>query len=261
MKHFFPVHIFLILFSLYVNAQDTIVLNDGKKILAKHIHIRKKIYYHDYPSHLKDSMEKSGVNYVIHASGWKIPIIPLPWHSPIIISPGIGVSAMMVKFHDYIKDTGANIISFSPVYSINIDYSLYRKYSLGIGVAWQSMKINPYVYNNLPYYTGGPDETAVENLTRLNAGARFLYHIRNDDEKDFYVGFRTGLSFWTDHSNPPGFNSEGGLGTKPSIQGIIGLRKDITDYLGIYLEGAVGSPYFANTGIYLKMNTTKKDRH
>ena len=281
MKHSFTAFIFLILISSFVKAQDTIVLNNGKKILAKHIHIRQRIYYKDYPSSQKDSVEKSGVNYVIHKSGWKIPMNPSPWRIPITICPGIGISTIQYKFKDVFTDTGANIISFSPVYSLNIEYAPTQNFSFGIGIAWQSLKINPYESNSVIYYTtyssgtyitgqsyyipgnpktytaGGPDEQITESLTRLNIGARLIYHIRNDDVKDFYIGGRMGLSFWSDQSTPTGYNKEEGSAALLSIQAFIGIRREIINNLGVYLEGGIGTPYFANAGIYYKVNTKK----
>jgi len=282
MKQLFTSFLFFVLISPFAKAQDTIVLNSGQKVLAKHIHIRKKLYYKDYPSRMPDSMEKAQVNYVIHQSGWKIPIINPPWLAPITISPGIGLSAIMAKFHAYIKDTGANIISFSPVYSLNIDYAPLQNFSIGIGVAWQSLSINPSITHTYTYYSGytysyvqgnpnpvykatgpytvtisNPNYAIVESLTRLNIGVRAIYHIRNDDIKDFYLGVRVGLSMWTDQSNPAGTLTEGNV-TLPSIQALIGFRREIMNRLGAYLEAGLGSPYFANAGLYYKVNTVKK---
>jgi len=238
--------LFLFIASL-LQAQDTIVLNNGGKIIARHIHIRDKLYYRHFDSRKKDSIKKSEVNYVIHSSGWKISMVPPPWYSPVFISPGIGLSAIEYKFKDFRTDTGAGIVSQTPVYNFSIDYSLSQDWSLGIGISWQMLKINPYVsyydqliynpfnstvsyiyYPNYPYGraviaayyppppAGGPNTAVIETLTRTNLGLRILYHIRNDDVIDFYIGVRSGVSLWTDQSNPAGFISEGD-GAKISI--------------------------------------------
>jgi hypothetical protein len=290
-KYIISVLIFFSFISSPVSAQDTIVLNSGKKILAKHIHIRKRIYYTHFEGHYRrdDSVEKSEVNYVVHKSGWIIPMIPPPWYSPVIITPGNGLSTMPFLFRSFLGDSGSNIKSYSPVYVLNVDYSSNSQFSIGIGFAWQSIKINPYVsyggnilstYSFNPLFpnvnihssptiyfpsnilksgiaSGGPDDDIVESLTRLNIGIRLLYHFRNDEEEDFYVGTRVGVSFWTDQSNPAGFNSLSSL-TYLSIQGIIGIRKELTNVVGINFEGGVGTPYQIEGGIYFKVNTMKK---
>jgi hypothetical protein len=278
MRYFLTAFIFSILFAASVFAQDTIVLNSGEKILAKHIHLSYRLHYKTYPGGMRDSIDKAKVNYVIHHSGWKIPMVPPPWYCPITFSPGIGLSAIQYKFKYIVTDTGANIISYSPVYSLNADYSYDQKFSVGFGVAWQTLKINPYKSYTFTYissyylvgtpggfYTipastrsityGAPDEQIVETLTRLNVGLRLLYHIRNDDVKDFYLGTRIGLSFWTDQSSPAGYNTTEGNVMLPSIQAFIGLRREINNYMGFYIEGGLGSPYFADGGIYFKVNT------
>jgi hypothetical protein len=103
---------------------------------------------------------------------------------------------------------------------------------------------------------GAPDYSIVETLTRLNIGARLLYHIRNDDVKDFYIGVRAGFSIWTDQSNPQGSLTEGNV-TVPSIQALIGMRKRITNCIGVFIEGGIGTPYFGDAGIYYNVNTKK----
>jgi hypothetical protein len=290
-KYIISVLIFFMLFSPSAKAQDTIVLNSGKKILAKHVHIRKKIYYTHFEGHYRrdDSVEKSEVNYVVHKSGWVIPMIAPPWYAPVTITPAIGLSTMPFLFRSFLGDSGSNIKSYSPVYILNIDYSSNSQFSVGFGIAWQSVKINPYVSytGNAPpihsfnplfpkvtmhssptiYYppnilrtglpSGGPDDAIVESLTRLNIGIRMLYHFRNDDEEDFYFGTRIGLSFWTDQSNPAGFNSLSSL-TNLSVQAIVGIRKELTDVVGINFEGGIGAPYQIQAGIYFKVNTKKK---
>lgn len=280
-----PLILSFVLIASLIQAQDTLVLNNGSKIIARHIHIRDKVFYRHYDSGIKDSIKKSEVNYVIHSSGWKIAMVPPPWLSPLIISPGIGLSAIQYLFKDYRTDTGAGIISQTPVYAFNLDYNISQTWCFGIGISWQMLKINPYVsfhdsliygpslsyvyYPNYPhggaryvaYYptppAGGPNSDVIETLTRINLGARILYHIRNDDVVDFYLGGRLGISLWNDQSNPAGFSSEG-EGTKISIQALIGMRREIDKYFGIYIEGGIGTPYFGLAGLYLKLNTKKQ---
>ncbi len=279
MKYIFTAFLLFVLTSSCIKAQDTIVLNDGKKILAQHIHIRQKIYYKNSTTHLKDSIAKSQVNYVIHESGWKIPMIPPPWLPYFVITPGIGLSTMPYLFRSILGDSGSTIQASTPVYTLNVDYDQNSQFSIGIGFAWQSVKINPYTsYNGqlstysfnplfpsvnihpsptifIPNsYFGGSDNTILETITRFNIGVRLLYHIRNDDDEDFYLGTRLGVSFWTDKSIPMGYNSMTNL-VAPSVQFVIGVRKRLNDFMGITLEGGIGTPYFANAGISFKVNT------
>jgi len=283
MKHFFLLYFFSIFLFPSLKAQDTIVLNDGKKILVKYAHIRQKIYYKTYVSpRKKDSLNKSDVNYVVHASGWKILMVPGPWYKPITITPGVGFSTMPYRFCSILGDSGSSIISYTPVLTLNIDYSPTSNFSLGIGIAWQSVKLHPYVSNNgssseysfnplFPsvnihpgpnYYFITPNGTPLfvgsnsitENITRFNIGVRGLYHIRNDGEEDFYIGGRMGISSWTDQTDPEGYNSLNSL-TAISIQAIIGITKYINQNFGINLEGGIGTPYFVNVGLLYKLDT------
>ncbi len=278
----------LVFFILFIfsqaKAQDTIVLKTGEKILAKHIHIGTKLHFRDYTINRgkRDSIDKDKVDYVIHKSGWRIPMIPPSWYSPIIIIPGIGMSGITMQFHNYFKDEGANIITlFTPVYNLSVDYGVNQLFSVGVTSAWQYLKINPSVSHTYTYYAAyaltqlpngslvyagidprsititAPNFNAVETLTRLNIGCRLLYHIRNDDVKDFYIGAGAGFSFWSDKSSPTGYSSLNGS-VLPSIHAIIGERKDVNNFFGFEIEGGIGTPYFANAGIYFKMNTRKK---
>jgi hypothetical protein len=295
MKHLIITFMFFALGYSFAGAQDTIVLNNGQKILAIRIHFRQKLFYKHYGGFHGgwDSINKSEVKYVGYATGREKSMVSTPWYSSVIISPGIGLSAIQYNFKDIITDTGANIVSFSPVYSLNIDYAPTSKFSFGIGVAWQTLKINPYIsyhdtlhdtsvsrpnsnyyayYPNYPYGTalhssvasappaGGPNAAVTERLTRFNVGLRLLYHFRNDNAADIYAGARIGLSFWTDQSNPEGFYSHGSY-TATSIQAFMGLRKTINSYLGAYIEGGIGTPYFIDLGLYYKFNTVKKSSH
>ena len=90
----------------------------------------------------------------------------------------------------YAPQNPAYGVSQSVAYNGTIDYGISKRLSLGAGVAYQTATGVPY--------DGGDYFNFIENLTRLNISTRILSQVVSTDNFEFYLGFRTGISFWTD---------------------------------------------------------------
>ncbi len=186
----------------------------------------------------------------------------------VFITGGIGYGDM-TSLLSPIENYGNGYYNYSSGFSINhlpefggsLDMLIARIISMGIGVNYQEIQFvnqNSYQGN---YYNRYPN---LATFTRLNIGMRNLFYFmgRNSDNVHFYMGVRAGISIWNEQdqwtSNPnyyyyyPVINSTNN--TKLSFQVLWGLRYFPVQDLGLQFEAGLGSPYYGQVGITLRLN-------
>lgn len=250
----------IILFSSICHAQDTLVFKSGERKAVKILVMGDKITYCIPPNTKKYSIEKTDLANVVTSDSSTYIInnkihesLSNMNHGALIINAGVGASIILLTFGLFPNENSPNFLSVSPVYSSTIDYCILNKFSIGFGVAWQSILDNPNANTSIVY-------NVTERITRTNVAIRFLGHIDKDTAVDFYYGIRTGLSSWTDNiitdpNNPPmptQFYSKKTL-SAISIQALFGVRFYLTDFIGLHAETGIGAPYFAEGGITIRI--------
>ncbi|HXB13326.1 MAG TPA: hypothetical protein VNZ45_15170, partial [Bacteroidia bacterium] len=145
-----------------------------------------------------------------------------------------------------------------PVVSLIGDYRVTRRSSIGLGVAYQATNGTPGEGDDNP----SPNESLREYITRTNVALRYMYQFSKSPYFDFYIGGRVGASFWTD--NVGGLPNYGTLAmghsfsVLPSIQILMGLQVYLADFFGLHIEAGVGSPYFAEGGLTIRIKNKVK---
>jgi len=168
----------------------------------------------------------------------------------IYISGGIGQSTILSRIYYVVNapDNPAYGVSQSVVYNGIIDYGISKKLSIGAGIAYQTATGVPY--------TGSSNQIGlIENLSRLNISTRILSEVASTKNFEFYIGFRVGVSYWTDITIPYPVNqlTLGNTYTRNiSFQFPIGIRYFI-NYLGLHIEAAIGTPYFIEAGLTIRI--------
>jgi hypothetical protein len=164
----------------------------------------------------------------------------------------------------------------SPTFQLAWDYALRKWISVGIAGSYNRAK---YSYENLQIK--GKDLGNVSLIAgRTTFSGRILFHYANQNQLDFYGGFRLGIGLWTGRisvdiddnleqelldeidSNLSGLvpkfvrrrlldNAGARAGfIAPQVQFIpFGFRWSITDKIGFGGELALGSPYFVSGGL------------
>lgn len=170
----------------------------------------------------------------------------------VVISGGIGYS-LLGKLISII-DIGSNKTESyaSPVTHFAIDYGLKNRFSLGLGVGYQKAGIR---YTDYEFTNINGDEVTEDfewTISRLNIGARALYHYGPSPEFDMYTGVRLGFQNFTSKANTsnPNFDpfsfKAGAIGAQFIA---FGARGYFLKGLGFHFELAIGSPYIIMGGL------------
>lgn len=141
----------------------------------------------------------------------------------------------------------------TPCFTGALDFGMQNKLSIGVGGGYQSYD---QVIKNYSYLNDNLEEVIGEfsySLTRINAGARILYHFGNNNI-DAYVGIKPGVNIYqftakSDIEVPDWVRTSGATFALQVIP--IGLRAYLNDYIGIFFETGVGAPSFVSAGICL----------
>lgn len=176
-----------------------------------------------------------------------------PINRKLYISGGVGLSTILYRIY-YVYDQpeyAAHGTSQSLVQNGTIDYRINR-ISFGAGIAYQTATGVPY--------TGSSTQTEfTESLTRLNISGRILWYPYYTNKIELYTGLRVGESYWTDiitPLSPPLYWVKLALGNTythyTSLQIPFGIRY-LIDHFGFHLEAAIGTPYFIEGGLTLKI--------
>jgi hypothetical protein len=165
----------------------------------------------------------------------------------VFISAGIGQSTILIGLYSSPGGNEAKGTSQSLVYNGTVDYGIKDKMTLGLGVAYQTATGIPAGQYTVYGFT--------ENLTRLNIAARVLWVVRSTKATQIYMGFRCGVSYWTDIITPTPspmaafgpYLGENHVLKFPSIQIPVGIRT--VGNLALHFELAIGTPYFGEVGL------------
>lgn len=150
----------------------------------------------------------------------------------LIINAGIGFSTIQWAVSGI-----SNSANTSPVYSGTLDYGFDNLFSIGVGVAQQSIDIIPI-------------------CARTNTAIRILAYDNGNNIFDFYTGFRVGVSFWTGNPSLNTLNVPlGKNNTYMSFQALSGARVFISNIVGVHIEAGLGTPYFFEGGLTMRINT------
>lgn len=169
---------------------------------------------------------------------------------------GVGVSANF--FASIVDGLAEQNTSRNQIPNLNgfIDYAISDNFSIGGAASFQTVDL---VYEDYAWTTTNGDDMISDftsNVTRFNVAIRPLIHLNFGDPNprvDPYIGARLGYSVWNyQHNSPdPSFdlsvNASG-----PSFQFLGGVRPYFTNHIGMHLELAIGSPYYAAVGLNYK---------
>jgi hypothetical protein len=189
----------------------------------------------------------------------------------IVVNVGVGYSpefngdlsvisiSYPVNINSYNIHQADNFIfsSITPNLGGSIDYSFSRKGSIGLAACYQSEIIN---YDLPPYYS--------DKMTRINMALRFLDHLNPANPLfDNYIGLRIGCSYWQDIPStenysfffPPLYFIASSHLLVPSFQFLYGVHIFISYHVGFQFEAALGSPYLAEGGATIRINTRTRN--
>ncbi|HWY97533.1 MAG TPA: hypothetical protein VNY36_00490, partial [Bacteroidia bacterium] len=129
-------------------------------------------------------------------------------------------------------------------------------------IIWWLASTSP---GSMPY-----DPPCSDKLSRTNAALRILAHLPlNTKFVEFYGGIRPGICYWQDNpsaNNNPYHNTTQTtpftfLGstneTAFSLQFLFGMHVYVNKFIGLHFEAGIGSPYLAECGLSIRINTHK----
>jgi hypothetical protein len=191
----------------------------------------------------------------------------------VFISPGIGYGDMTIagspiantiftENNNYYGNLYQGTIL--PEYGASLDYLVSQSMSMGLAANYQSVTYtqtnSQQPYNQNQYYPYSVQ------FSRVNIGMRNLFYFpgNNSDNFHLYIGVRAGLSLWYEVDNwSNNTNNNNNYyrevidsydNTHLSIQVIWGVRYFVTPDIGMQLELALGTPYYAQFGITFRLN-------
>lgn len=172
-----------------------------------------------------------------------------------MIGFGVGYS----NFNSYLY-YGAQPSLELPELSATLDYFVISNYSIGLGVAYQSVSGggNFYSYPNTTSFT--------ENVNRVNVSLRSVVYFTKDTKPEFYGGVCIGYEYFNYQYNPtpnvgnyPNYGNNNQPLTAPTIQAFLGVRAMITPAFGTYFEVGTGIPFFAEMGFSFSLGGKPAD--
>lgn len=179
-----------------------------------------------------------------------------------VTSAGVGYSLIFAILSS-LGTSSSNVtngnVSGSSIPEINVagDYAFSSRFSLGLGVGYQSGGFK--VANFYDSTNGLANQNASITVSRLNIGIRPLFHFGTKPNIDAYLGFRVGVSIWNlgVTSTDPNYNFAGKFtGALPSFQALFGIKGYFTPVVGAHIELAIGTPYFIEAGVCFRFGNT-----
>jgi hypothetical protein len=140
--------------------------------------------------------------------------------------------------------------SFAPIYNFIFDYGIVDRFTVGVGLGYQSFNIN----------WGDNTHTFVDTWKRFAVSARGDYRIVATETIGLYTGLRIGYNIYslsstaspfyknyttTNTSHPQVFAFQAHFGFSYYFNGSIGVNSE----LGL----ALGGPYYASLGLTYKL--------
>ena len=147
--------------------------------------------------------------------------------------------------------SGETSTTVTPVFHASFDYGLTRNMSIGAAFGYQKATVS---YNDYVYYNSNNQEITEDfdwSVSRLNIGARVLFHYGSNENFDMYSGMRLGFQSFTSEfdTTDPSFDSDFKGGTLGFQLVAFGARGYFTPNIGFNAEVALGSPYFVMGGL------------
>jgi opacity protein-like surface antigen len=184
-----------------------------------------------------------------------------------IITVGVGfnlsAAALEVRYalSSYYRDTlgGYGIVtpSSTPLINVMFDYGVASKFSVGIGLGYQSLKMT---WSDA--FGSSSGFGFVDTWTRIAIAARADYHIVTTEKISLYTGARVGYNIYSfsttaNSTNAPLSYSKANLGVVPTaiaVQAVMGFSFFFTPNIGANVEAglAYGGPYYSAVGLALK---------
>ncbi len=158
----------------------------------------------------------------------------------LILSAASGQS--FLGFNNY-----ANHKKPSAPINANIDFQVSPTFSVGLAATheWFGHGTGIFGSDGLMGSSSSSGIFGTRNHMRSNFAMRLITTLSSTASSDLYLGGRLGVSIW-----------EYGA-VMPSIQGFVGVRKNLYKNFGVNAEAAFGSPYFFSAGIYQRISFTK----
>jgi hypothetical protein len=253
-------------------AADTIVYKTGDKLAVKiHIVDGEHVSYYIPPGEQLFSISQAKVADIKFADGTKYSTSQTTEskgatgtsdNKPVLLNVGIGFNSLTAEIPEmvtYSDGGGPVFLTETPAINLMVEYLFLKGLSLGIAGTYQSETDHPYS----PQMS--ETETWVnEQISRYNISGLCLFHFLNSPVNDMYLGFRGGVSSWTDVITSNNASVAGNTlnTTMPfsrymagSFQIVSGYRIFLLSNFGIHFEAAIGSPYFFETGITFQLKT------
>lgn len=167
-----------------------------------------------------------------------------------VVTAGAGWSLLGAIFSvaDGVSDTQTKV---TPVIHGSFDYAITDNMSFGAAIGYQKATIS---YDDYEYFNA--DNVLVSEdfdwtISRLNIGARALFHYGKKENFDMYSGLRFGYQNFSSKydTNDPSFKADFKGGAMGMQLILFGARGYFNDHIGFNAELAVGSPYFVMGGL------------
>jgi hypothetical protein len=179
----------------------------------------------------------------------------------VVIGAGTSVSYLVPLMPELVVAATPTIgtdqtlkVYWSPAINASVDYFIGQRVSIGAGINYQKSGVK---YSNHAFYTGSVKRHEDFDLTfsRLNAGARLMFHHVNRKHFDLYQGCRLGYSKWkmTNDSHDKELSFANKAQDAVSWQIImLGMRFNFDENIGIAGEVGFGAPYYGSISLTAK---------
>jgi hypothetical protein len=169
----------------------------------------------------------------------------------LFVNCGVGLNTVGIRLYGLFTPAGGGSGTLGFTYNGTVDYGTYRNLTVGLGFSYEEINGEPLA--------SVESERNFEYLTRFNCGVRVLRYYVHTNYCYVYTGFRIGLSYWRDIPYDINAPSKSDANTTledkslfPSFQALAGIKL-IYRVIGLHLEVGIGTPYFAEAGLSIKI--------
>jgi hypothetical protein len=180
----------------------------------------------------------------------------------ILVSAGVGFNAtrtaLLLNYSAHEGDVkGTPVINSSsqiPLINVGVDYGLARRFSAGIALGYQSIKLNANAISN--------GIAGTDTWTRIHMAVRGDYHIVATDNVSLYTGLKFGYNMYSLKSTYSSVDPTYVADVKPigkplttGVQAHMGFSYFFNGMVGFNTEVglAIGGPYYFAVGIGFKL--------
>ena len=144
----------------------------------------------------------------------------------------------------------------TPLFHGLVDYGIAKKFTIGIGFGYQKNTVADWEHDEYNPFTGYYDRYYyTDKWTRINIGARGLFHMVRTERISLYAGMRISGNMYTHSTNYGDSRYFTKLKVHPapvSVQVLFGFSVFVTKNLGFNTELGLGGPYFFSLGLTSK---------